>query len=318
MGVVVHIDKFSGPMALLLHLIRREEMDIFDININEITRQYLESIRAMKKLNLELAGDFIAMAATLIQIKSSMLLPQYNEEGEVVEQEDPRKDLVRRLMEYQMYQEGGQNLYRRSIVGRDLWLRGRREEIKVDDEGIELEEGSAIYNLIASYRSAIKNMKKAVHRVAHSLQSVADRILEMRSKLVKGTTTQLTELMKISSSYPDKKGQLLITFLSLLELAKIGLVKVFQSQNFEDIHIETHGEINEKAISNIEKYESQAQDVIGGGDIWLSDEDRKIDMTENRPTTDLPLFQAATSEEEELVQAATDEEIENEEKLYGE
>ena len=78
MNLHVEIDRFSGPMALLLHLIRQEEMDIFDINIHQITKQYLESMKMMKKLNLEGAGDFIAMAATLIQIKSRMLLPQYN------------------------------------------------------------------------------------------------------------------------------------------------------------------------------------------------------------------------------------------------
>src|ERR1700733_8276946 len=128
MGVVVHINKFSGPLGLLLHLIRQEEMDIFDINIQEITKQYLDSIRAMKKLNLELAGDFIAMAATLIQIKSKMLLPQYDEHGEVLEEADPRRDLVKRLLEYEMYQEASHGLYKREILGRDVWVRGRREE----------------------------------------------------------------------------------------------------------------------------------------------------------------------------------------------
>ncbi|MCB0350960.1 MAG: segregation/condensation protein A [Bdellovibrionales bacterium] len=309
MGVVVHIDSFSGPLGLLLHLIRREEMDIFDININEITKQYLESIRAMKKLDLETAGDFIAMASTLLQIKSKMLLPQYNEEGEVLEEEDPRKDLVRRLLEYQNYQEASRNLYNRLLVGRDIWTRGSREEIQVADAGIILDEDNALYSLIASYRSAMKNVKKAVHKVANSLQSIADRIWQMRDRLVVGRTAKLSELI---DSTTDRKGQLLITFLSLLELAKIGIVGLFQGDNFSDIHIETKREIDRDAISNVENYDSQISDVQGHQDIWLSEDDRKEDDRQMQ----IPVAQAP-EEEEIIMTAATDEEIELEEKLYG-
>lgn len=274
MGVVVHIDSFSGPLGLLLHLIRRDEMDIFDINITEITKQYLESIPGDERLDLETAGDFIAMASTLLQIKSKMLLPQYNEEGEVVEEEDPRKDLVRRLLEYQNYQEASRNLYNRQLVGRDIWARGAREEIKVADAGIILDEDNALYSLIASYRAAMKNVKKAVHKVAHSLQSIADRIWQLRDRLVVGRTAKLSELI---DSPTDRKGQLLITFLSLLELAKIGIVGLFQGDNFSDIHIETKRTIDRDSISKVESYESQVSDVQGHSDIWLSEEDRKED-----------------------------------------
>jgi len=297
MGVVVHIDKFSGPMALLLHLVRREEMDIFDININEITKQYLDSIRAMRKLNLELAGDFIAMAATLIQIKSSMLLPHYNENGEVVEPEqDPRKDLVRRLLEYQMYQEAGQSLYRRELLGREVWGRGAREELPAGEEQIRIEEDNALYALIASYRTAVRNMKKAVHRVAESLQSIADRIWEMRLKLVIGQTTKMSELLDAQT---DRKGQVLITFLSLLEMAKIGLVGLFQSENFSDIHIETKREIDRDSISNVESYETHTS--------VQEDFDFIMDTApEEEEVTDSP---------DVLVAPATDEEIEREDIL---
>ena len=102
---LVHLPHFEGPLPLLLYLIRKEEMDIFNININSITRSYLEHIRLMKELDLEVAGEFVAMAATLIQIKSRMLLPQYNDEGEVVESgtpaalfDNPRSDRLQRFL----------------------------------------------------------------------------------------------------------------------------------------------------------------------------------------------------------------------------
>ncbi len=252
----VEIDRFSGPMALLLHLIRQQEMDIFDINIHEITAKYLESVKQMKKLNLEGAGEFIAMAATLIQIKSKMLLPQYNEEGEVVEAEDPRRDLVRRLIEYQMYQEAGQKMYQRSLLNRDVWARAESEKIAVPDSDIVIEEENALYALISAYRSAMKNMKKAVHKVSEALQSIRERIWELKDQLVVGREARFFELVEIGSRSSDRKGQLLITFLSLLELGKMGFVSLFQSENFQDIHIEPKKNIDKDVISKVEDYES--------------------------------------------------------------
>ena len=125
LSYLVHLQQFEGPLALLLYLIRKEEMDILDINVNDITRQYLDHIRMMKELDLEVAGEFVAMAATLIHIKSKMLLPNYDEKGEVVEtSEDPRKELVQKLLDYQRYQDGAKRLYERPLLNRDLFLRG--------------------------------------------------------------------------------------------------------------------------------------------------------------------------------------------------
>ena len=259
----VEIDRFSGPLALLLHLIRKEEMDIFDINIHQITEQYLASIKQMKSLNLEAAGDFVAMAATLIQIKSKMLLPQYNEDGEVIE-EDPRKDLVARLLEYQMYQEAGVKLYQRPLVGRDFYLRGERLKLEAPEEEIITEE-NALYSLIAAYRSTVKKIKRAVHKVAASLQSISDRIREIKDRLIVGQRVRLAELAEAGSSGEgaqamDSKGRLLITFLSMLELAKLGLVSLFQSENFGEVHIEAQKEVSEDVLSQVENYESVTSD----------------------------------------------------------
>src|SRR5271154_6867759 len=122
----IQLDRFEGPLSLLLYLIRKNELDIYDIPINAITQQYLEYIQIMKELNLEVAGEFIAMAATLIFIKSKMLVPQYDANGEEIA-DDPRKELVQQLVEYQKYQEAGKELYKRPLVGRDIWLRGQKE-----------------------------------------------------------------------------------------------------------------------------------------------------------------------------------------------
>src|SRR5262245_45625515 len=141
MSIHVHLERFEGPLGLLLHLIREQEMDIFNININEITRQYLEYIKNMRRLDLEVAGEFIAMAATLIHIKSRMLLPQYTEDGEEVVSEDPRKELVQKLLEYKKIKELSGDLYKMPLLGRDVFPRGERADIESLEEGeLVLEE----------------------------------------------------------------------------------------------------------------------------------------------------------------------------------
>src|SRR5690606_23946220 len=120
-----------------------------------------EYIKMMKEFDIEVAGEFIAMAATLIQIKSRMLLPQYDENGEIVEQEDPRKELVQKLLEYQKYQEAAKLLYDRPLVGRDLWLRGSRERLEPKSEEIEIEE-SGLFSLISAYRRMVRAATKRI------------------------------------------------------------------------------------------------------------------------------------------------------------
>jgi segregation and condensation protein A len=142
MSINIQLPKFEGPLGLLLYLIRKEEMDIMDIKIHEITKQYFEYIKLMKELDLEVAGEFVAMASTLIHIKSRMLLPQYDENGEIVENEDPRKELVQKLLEYQKYQEAAKLLYDRPLLGRDLWGRGVRETLAPKEDEIILEDNA--------------------------------------------------------------------------------------------------------------------------------------------------------------------------------
>ncbi len=257
MSLLVHLPKFEGPLALLLYLIRKEEMNIMDIKIHEITGQYLEYVRQMRELDLELAGDFVAMAATLIQIKSRMLLPQYNEQGEIVETDDPRKELVQRLLEYQKYQEAARLLTDRAWVGRDLFLRGLREDLQSAPEDIELEE-NALFSLITSYRHVLKTAKKKVHEVGHKLQSIAGRILEIKDRLILGRSIGMSELYNATER---RSRQILITFLSVLELAKMGYVFIFQTEAYSEIWIESKKAITQDVIGKVEEYDAAASEI---------------------------------------------------------
>lgn len=249
--LTVTLPKFEGPLDLLLYLIRKEEMDIFDIKIHEITRQYLEYIKRMRELDLEVAGEFISMASTLIHIKSRMLLPQYNDQGEIIESEDPRKELVQRLLEYQKYQEAAKALSERPWVGRDIWLRGTKETIKPPEEEIVLEE-NALFSLIASYRKALKSFQRKIHRVAQKAQSISQRIMEIKDRLIPGQRVIFRELL---TSAENRTRQILITFLSLLELGKMGFVSLYQSETYGDIYIDTKKDIASDVISRVEEFD---------------------------------------------------------------
>jgi segregation and condensation protein A len=254
MSIRVQLQQFEGPLDLLLYLIRKEEMDIFNINIVEITKQYFDYIKLMKEFDLEVAGDFIAMASTLIHIKSKMLLPQYDENGEVVANEDPRKELVQKLLEYEKYKEAAKALYERPLLNRDVWARGLREKLEVADDEIELED-NALFSLIGSYRKAMKLLNRKIHKVTVKMQSISSRIIEMGAFLKPGHSIRLAELLSTHlENQIEKSRQTLITFLSLLELGKLGFVSLYQTDLYGDIHIQTHKVVDGDVLSRVEEY----------------------------------------------------------------
>lgn len=260
MSYLVHLHQFEGPLGLLLYLIRKDEMDIFDINVNEITRQYLEYIRMMKELDLEVAGEFVAMAATLIHIKSRMLLPHYNDEGETIEQEDPRKELVQRLLDYQKYQEAARRLYDRPLLGRDVFRRGVREDLGNEDSGEIITEEDGLFSLIASYRRVVRKAQRAVHEVRPKVQSIASRILEIKDRLVLGARVILRDLLTVGQGAP--RVQLLVTFLSMLELGRMGFVSIFQNDAYGDIYIELRKPIGHNILERVQEFDAGDTEAV--------------------------------------------------------
>ncbi len=313
MSIVISLPKFEGPLALLLYLIRKEEMDIMDIKIHEITSQYLEYIKLMKELDLEFAGDFIAMAATLLQIKSRMLLPQYDENGEIIENDDPRKELVQKLLEYQKYQEAGKALYERPLVGRDIWLRGFRERLEPQEEGIEIED-NGLFSLITAYRKIAKAAIKRIHRVTAKGQSIANRILEIKDRLIVGRRIALTELI---NSTEEKARQILITFLSTLELGKMGFVNLYQTEPFGEIWVEATRTIEADVITRVEEYDNVNSEDVAAKMMAKSEKanEAPLILEENIEETFMHDEEVAASEDElisssdRLTEIASDDEI---------
>lgn len=257
MSYQIQIQQFEGPLPLLLYLVRKDEMNIFDINIHEITRQYLNYIRWMRELDLEVAGDFIQMAATLIQIKSRMLLPQYNAAGEEVEEpDDPRRELVKKLLELERFQRASTELYALPLLGRDVYVKQTFEKLAGSAEGpIEIDDENALFGLIQSYRRVIKRASKNLHRVGSRLQSIGQRIGELKEFLKVGERVRLMDLIYVQNAGLPR-AQLLISFLSVLELAKIGYVKLFQNEPYSDLWVEATADIGDGVLALVEDYDS--------------------------------------------------------------
>lgn len=227
-GYSVHLDKFDGPLDLLLHLIRKNELDVCDISIAVITRQYLDYIKLMKDLNLEVAGDFLVMAATLLQIKSRMLLPvDEPEESEAVE-DDPRAELIRRLMEYQQYKDAGMVIGARALLGREVFVRTWVEPLLATARSEEGQLEVSLFELVDAFRVLLDRIPaEHFHDVdAAETFSIADCINEILSLLQERDTVQFDDLVRDDFT----RERVIVTFLALLELCRLKLIRIFQNE----------------------------------------------------------------------------------------
>lgn len=229
----IHLDKFDGPMDLLLHLIKKNELDIYDISIALITRQYLDYIKLMKDLNLEVAGDFLVMAATLLHIKSRQLLPLDEPEDAEDEEVDPRAELVRRLLEYQQYKEAGMLIGSRALLGREVFTRGSSEPMLAAAQNEEGPLEVSLFELVDAFRALLNRIPaESFHDVApgDSL-SIADCINEILSLLQERDTVQFDDLVRDEFT----RERIIVSFLALLELCRLKLIRIFQGDQHGSI-----------------------------------------------------------------------------------
>ncbi len=210
----VHLSQFEGPLDLLLHLIRRDKITIYDIPISHITREYLAYIDMMKELQLELAGEFFVMAATLMRIKAHMLLPRRAAEEE---EEDPRDELVRNLIEYRKFKEAAEHLAERENDRRQVFARPGSKPPADEDKHPSMEV--SLFDLIGAFRTIMEELKKNVsYRIDREQFTVDERIEIIRARIREKSEILFTELF--TGQYD--KGEIITTFLALLELARLG------------------------------------------------------------------------------------------------
>ncbi len=232
----IKIPVFEGPFDLLLHLIKENKLDIYDIPIALITGQYLQYIEIMKELNLEIAGEFLVTAATLIHIKSRMLLPA-DEEAPAEEQEDPRLELVQRLLEYQTFKDAALGLREKEEEWMNIF---RREPVKEKETETEAEEEGELYlfdvnlfDLLGAFKDMLDKAPPEVVEITRETLTVKDRISLIMELLENQDTIRFEDLFKEDRTRP----QLIVTFIALLELIRLGLVRVYQEKDFGNIWV---------------------------------------------------------------------------------
>jgi segregation and condensation protein A len=230
----VELPQFEGPLDLLLHLITKHELDIIDIPIGFITEKYLEYLSLLKVMSIDVASEYLVMAATLAHIKSKMLLPTPppdQEDGLEEEQEDPRAELVRRLLEYQKYKAAAAELGDRSLLGADVF--GRGEEEHVAPEPAPLAQVGVFSLIDAFQRIADRRKIRVDHEIDLDRISITERIGELADLLrLRGPCT-------IEDLLPERMGisELIITFLALLEMTRLRITRLQQSHPLASLHV---------------------------------------------------------------------------------
>jgi len=225
----VFLEAFEGPLDLLLYMIRRQNLDILNIPIAEITRQYMEYIDLMKEMKLELAGEYLVMAAMLAEIKSRMLLPR--PPGDSEEEEDPRAELIRRLQEYERYKQAGEDIDALHRVGRDIFV-GNAEV--VERRVVQSLPDVQLKELLIAFKEVLQRADMFSH---HHIQREALSVRERMSNVLATLTTD--RFTAFVSLFKPEEGRLgvVVTLLAILELIKGSLIELIQTEAYGPIHV---------------------------------------------------------------------------------
>jgi len=216
-------DIFEGPMDLLVHLIKKHEMDIYDIPIAQITEQYLEYLQWMKAINIDIAGDFILMASTLTKIKSRMLLPVHEEE---TDDEDPRLEIVKPLEEYLQLKSAANELIARNLLGEDTFVRNpNQENHSMDQDGKIIKVG--LFELIDAFQTILEKISehRGVDIITADTVSVRDRIVQIVEIFETRKSVTFNELFPMNTD----KSEVVVTFLAILEMVRLSLINIVQN-----------------------------------------------------------------------------------------
>lgn len=227
----VNLEVFEGPLDLLLYLIKKNDLNIYDIPIYRITEEYLAYIDTMETLNIDLAGEFLLMAAELTHIKSRMLLPAAPRGDMDDEGVDPRADLIKRLLEYQRYKEAAADLATRPLLNKEIFVPQRFENLP---QTTEFKIEGNVYHLIEAFQKILKRVpEKGVHAVTIDRISVNQRIYQILDVI------KLNETLTIEALLPENltRYDIVITFLSLLEMSRLKMIKIYQGGTLETLYV---------------------------------------------------------------------------------
>jgi len=226
----IFLEAFEGPLDMLLYLIRRQNLDILDIPIAEITRQYMRYIELMQVLQLELAGEYLLMAATLAEVKSRMLLPRVGSD-DAAEEADPRAELVRRLQEYERFKRAAENIDHMPRLDRDTWIASAE---LVDRKVVRMAPRVTLQEMLVAFQDVLSRSDMfAHHHVQREPLSVRQRMTDILSAL---TSNAFVDFVRLFTPEEGRRG-VTVTFVAILELLREGLIELVQSEAYAPLHV---------------------------------------------------------------------------------
>ena len=241
-SIKIRVQAFEGPLDLLVHLIKKNKMNVYDIQISVITKQYLEYLDLMQELNLDVASEFLVMSATLIHIKSKMLLPRpETAAGDTLEEEDPRDSLVQRLLEHQKFKAAAELLHEKEIQRSAQWHRPDAVVADVVGQAPEPEVEIDLFSLMAAFRQVLDRARKRPKVYLPPEQMpIEERIDQLLERL------SLTEACGFEDLFEDvqTRSGMVVTFLALLEMIRLKLIRVFQQASFGAIRVYKRAQVD--------------------------------------------------------------------------
>ena len=230
----IKLEIFEGPLDLLLYLVKKDHLNIYDIPISKVTEQYLEYLNLMQLLDLNIAGEFLVMSATLMQIKSKMLLPAEELQEAQAEEEDPRQELVRRLLEYEKFKEIAEGLRQKEVNQQEVF---KRPKLEADKEiGLEPETyfEASIFDLITAFTKALEDIPKELfYQVVKEEFTIEEKVHEILHLLLQQSAVCISELF----SKAKNKLEIIVTFLAILELIRLKEIVARQKKLFAEVEI---------------------------------------------------------------------------------
>ena len=259
MSYKVRLESFEGPFDLLVYLIENAQMNIYDIKISEITSQYLEYIQEMKEMDVYVASEFMVLASALIEIKSKMILPRMTAAGETVVEEDPRSELVARLLEYKKFKKGADILAEREEAALRVFEKPQEDiscYLDNPDEylSLDLKQFANAFNLFIEKKQRVENVRRHYTKVERERARMEDRIRYI-ARLVKHGVGKVFNFKEFILHKQDRHD-VVVTFVSLLEMAKNRVIRVEQSSTYGDIEISAGDNVDGEGVAALQNLEN--------------------------------------------------------------
>jgi segregation and condensation protein A len=242
-----HLEQYDGPLDLLLDLIRKQQINIYDIPIAKITAQYLDYMQRAAELDIELSSEFVFMAATLIHIKSRMLLPRDPELDKISSEEDPRKELVERLIEHERFKNAAEMLQQKRVIEDAIWSNPQIEHFLNEDEGPGL--AVTIFDLVKTFQGVLERAKaRPIYEVGKEEVSVPDMIQFLRHQLTRMRRDKVISATELFEKQRSRRAMICL-FLAILELVKRQNIELTQGEAFGDIGLRPGSALSEESES---------------------------------------------------------------------